>query len=189
MLAQLEALAAADERKAARRAAKAPPAPDRPEPHHPGAPYRGERRKSAATVGWETRRRNAELRQRQTIKANPDEVSAGDFAYQLYDNAHPLHGDPDTKDRWESILRDYYGRRVLVTMNGYRTNPETGERHRIQIKRVRKIDGYGDMFGPGSVYGKMAKVVRNIASEDELVTTSLTLELADDDAEDSEDIE
>lgn len=187
MFAEFVRLADQDEKRTAQRARRAARTleapitrltPDRPAAVKLGAKASKSRRQAAARKGWDTRRRNADLRDRQTFKANPYEVEAGDFAYQLYDNTHLLHGDPDTIDLWDRRLRGYYGSRVKITLNGYRTSPETGERHRIFITRVFDATGYDSFFGPGSVYAKMIKVIRNLASKDELVTTSLTVELA-----------
>lgn len=183
MLAQLEALAARDERSAARRARTSQAAfTKRVLSQRPQEPPRV----AAARKGWITRRENEARRHRHVFKANPDEVAAGDFAYQLYDNAHPLHGDPDTIALWDERLREFYGSWVRVTLNGYRTDPATGGRHRIFIRRLVLAEGYSSVFGPGGVYGKMCKVVRNRGSEDELVTTSLTVELAEDGDDDGE---
>lgn len=130
--------------------------------------------------------RNASRRKRQVFKSNEEEEDAGDFIYTLYDATHPMTGEPSQIALWHARIKQYYGKRVRVTMNGYRTDPKTGKRKRVQIHRVRQLDGYASMFGPSSLYASMAKAVRNQASEDELVTTSLSFELADDTDEDGE---
>lgn len=91
-----------------------------------------------------------------------------------------MYGEHETIEEWNRHLRPYYGRRVRVVLNGYRTDPDTDEKYRTQIVRVIQLDGYGDMFGPASAMMKMAKVLRNRYSKDELVTTSISVELADD---------
>lgn len=142
----------------------------------------------AARKGWDTRRANETRKHRQTFKANPDpdEESSGDFAYTLYDAAHPMTGEPETVALWKGRASQYYGERVRVSLNGFRVDPKTGKRVRIFIRRVGQLDGYGDLFGPGSLYAKAAKVVRNRGSEDELVITSVTIERADENESDEE---
>lgn len=76
-------------------------------------------------------------------------------------------------------LRDYYGERVRLTINGWRVNPDTKERHRISIQRVGQLDTYADMFGPGSLYAAALRVVRNKASLDDLIVSSLSIEFAE----------
>lgn len=150
-------------------------------------------RSEAAKKSWDTRRQNAISRKRITVKANPDDEDSdedsdsGDFAYQLYDNAHPLHGDTDTIARWHNRLKPLYGSRLRLTLNGYTTDPATGKRTRTYIRRVGFVAGYGDVFGPGALYSKAIKTVRNRHSVDELVVTSVTVELADDADVDDED--
>lgn len=97
-----------------------------------------------------------------------------------------MTGESDVIDLWDRRLRDYYGQTVRLSLNGFRVDPKTGKRRRIFIRRVGFLSGYGDMFGPGSLYAKAARTVRNRGSEDELVVTSLTVELADSDDEDAE---
>lgn len=145
-----------------------------------------ELRAERARIGWETRRANEIRRERITVKANPYEEKAGDFAYTLYDSAHPLHGDIAVRERWEAKLKPYYGKRVRITVNGYTINPDTEDKTRTFIRRVGQLDGYASMFGPGSLYSKAIKVVRNRHSTDELDVTSLTIELADDGDTDGE---
>lgn len=151
-------------------------------------PYRGSRRAEAAKSGWQTRRANAERRQRQTFKANDDEPEAGDFAYALYDKAHPVNGEHETIEEWHGRLKRYYGKKIRITVNGFRANPDDEEdRHRIFIRRVGVVRGYADVFGPGSLFARALRVVRNIASQAELVVSSVTFELADESDEDEED--
>lgn len=97
-----------------------------------------------------------------------------------------MTGEHDVIELWHKRLKGYYGQRVRLSLNGFRVDPKTGKRRRIFIRRVGQLDGYGDMFGPGSLYAKAARTVRNRGSEDELVVTSLTVELADDDDDDAE---
>lgn len=191
MLEQLEQLAAADERRARRRAERAVIAPesprtaDRPSVDHPAA-NPSERRADAARRGWATRRANAERRQRQTWHVNPERSEfggkeTGDGVYVLYEAAHPLRGDPETRAEWESRLAPYYGHRVRVSLNGYYVDPESGEpASRIYFTATEQLNSYADFFGPDSIYMRLAKRVRNSSSESELVVTSVSVELADD---------
>lgn len=137
-----------------------------------------ELRSQRATIGWDTRRANEKLRERMTVKANPHEEKAGDFAYTLYEKAHPLRGEIETQEYWHKALKPYYGKRVRFTINGYVTDPKTKERTRIFIQRVGNLENYADMFGAGSLYYDGVKAVRNRHSEGELVVTSVTTELA-----------
>ena len=191
MLEQLEQFAARDERAAARRARRPEPAPVAP--RSPRAPERApaplsprERRSEAAKRGWAKRRADAIAGERQTWHINPERAEdggkeTGDGVYVLYEATHPLRGNPDAKDEWDARLRDYYGHRVRVSLNGYYVDPDSGEPSgRVYFVSVEDLNSYTDFFGPDSIYMRLAKRVRNASSESELIVTSISVELADD---------
>lgn len=198
MLEQLEQLAAQDERREQRRQRRAPrqePAPVAPESPRTDeralalpspAQTERERRSAAARRGWEKRRRTALERERQTWHINPERAEdggkeTGDGVYVLYEAAHPLRGNPDVRSEWDARLRDYYGHRVRISLNGYYVDPDSGEPSgRVYFVSVEDISRYSDFFGPDSAYMRLAKRVRNSSSESELIVTSLSVELADD---------
>jgi hypothetical protein len=182
MLEQLEQLAARDEKRAARAAKKHGWKLERV----PRETAKPSKRSSAARKGWEKRRAAEKARARKTVKTNPLEESAGEWAYVLYDDAHPLHGDASTKAKWDADLAPYYGKTIRLTLNGWRKNPKTNKTRRIFIRRIATLNAYSDFFGPGSMYAKALKVVRDIASDDELVISSLTIEEASEGDTDTE---
>lgn len=107
----------------------------------------------------------------------------------LYDAAHPVHGERDEISKWDARLKDYYGERVRLTLNGYVVEGKTGRLlSRIYIRRVRILESYSDMFGPGSMYAQALRVVRDRWSDADLRITSLTLELASEGDEDEENL-
>lgn len=147
-------------------------------------------RSAAARKGWTTRRANEARTQRHTYKANPnaDEITTGDFAYTLYNTTHPLTGEQDAIDLWDARVGRYYGHTVRLSLNGFRVNPDTDKRVRIFIRRSGYVESYGDVFGPGSLYARAIRVVRNRASNDALVIVSISFDIVDGiDSADSED--
>ena len=119
------------------------------------------------------------------ILANPTEPRAGDYAYGLYDKAHPVTGDPETIQRLRSSLRGLRGQDVTVTFNGAHID-SGGKIHRFRIKRSLTLNAYSDIFGPGSAYASAVKTVRDKHSDELLVTYGITVEPAtgEDDGED-----
>lgn len=119
------------------------------------------------------------------VLANPDEPRAGDFQYSLYDKAHPVHGDPDTIARLKKELRGLRGEKVTVVFKGAHVDEE-GTAHRFRLQRTFNYRQYGDMFGPGSAYADAVHFIRDKYSNEELVTYSFDVEVADDDDENEE---
>jgi hypothetical protein len=159
---------------------KSPTAPiiSRPSRAKPPGSYSKEKRAAAAARGWQTRRANDIARQRVNVLANNDEPGAGNYAYKLYDDSHPLHGDPSEIAKWDEILRPYYGKRLRITVNGMTLDPDGERGTRTYIRRVGQVNGYTDVFGPGSLYYDAIKAVRNRHSTEEMDVLSLSVEIA-----------
>jgi hypothetical protein len=80
--------------------------------------------------------------------------------------------------KWDTLLRPYYGKRLRITINGVAINPDDESKTRTFIRRVGQVNGYTDVFGPGSLYYDAVKAVRNRHSEEEMDVFSVTVEIA-----------
>lgn len=109
------------------------------------------------------------------ILANPDEPNAGDFAFGLYDKAHPVFGDPWTIGYMRGQLQGLGGKHVKVVLRGRRKS-EDGEYHRWTVTRSLTLRNYNDVFGPGSVMASGLHQIRDKYSEDILILDSFDIE-------------
>jgi hypothetical protein len=113
---------------------------------------------------------------KRVVLTNPDEPRAGDYAFQLYDNAHPINGDPETIARMKAALRGLRGEEVTMVFKGHRVDSDTGETKRFRVTRNFTLNSYSDVFGPGSAYASAAHYVRDKYSSDELLMDSIEIE-------------
>ena len=120
-----------------------------------------------------------ERHERRRILANPDEPKTGDYAFGLYDKAHPIKGKPETIKAIKRELRGYRGEWVTMYAYGMREDAETGDEKRFKFKHTFLYRKYSDVFGPGSAYGAIVHAVRDKYSEDALTTFHLDIEFAD----------
>lgn len=127
-----------------------------------------------------------ERKNRRFILANPDEPQAGDYAYGLYEKAHPIRGDAETVSHFKKELAGLRGERVTLFFNGKRIDAETDKEHTFRLQRTFVFRKYADVFGAGSAYASAIHFMRDAHSDDELLIMSIALEIADDDAEDFE---
>jgi hypothetical protein len=111
------------------------------------------------------------------ILANPDEPRAGDYSYGLYDKAHPVFGEPDTIEYFRKQLRGLRGKRVTMTVKGARIDDD-GKTRRFNVSRTFTLKTYSNVFGPGSAYASAIHSVRELHSDETLVTHSLVIEAA-----------
>lgn len=157
----------------------------------PHAPNRHRPKPEAAKAGHKKRARTKAKRERFTVNSEdegalPGERLTGETAVTLYDALHPDHGNVDEIAMWHNRLKKFYGRRVKVVANGERRD-ESGEKmSRIYIARVGVINSYADAFGNDGIYYRLMKAIFEADSDGEVVITSLTFELADDDDADVE---
>lgn len=112
---------------------------------------------------------------RRVLLANPDEPAAGDFAYMLYDKAHPIHGDPETINRFRRELRGLRGQEVTLKMRGSRLDDEGNER-RFVARRTFTLNRYSDVFGAGSAFASALHDVRERHSDEELTIYEVSIE-------------
>lgn len=117
-------------------------------------------------------------RNKRVLIVNPDEPRAGDYAYGLYDKAHPNYGDPDTVEHFRKQLAGLRGERVRLVINGQRTTDD-GEEKRFRLTRTFNYRNYRDVFGPGSAFASAMHAQRDAHSEDQLVAFSVALEVLD----------
>lgn len=117
---------------------------------------------------------------------NPDEPRSGDFAYGLYEKAHPIRGDAETIAYYKKALKGLRGRRVKLTFNGKRVDPESGKERNFRVQRTFQFRKYSDVFGSGSAYASAIHVIRDAHSDEELAVLSISIEEADD-SDDDED--
>lgn len=121
------------------------------------------------------------------ILANPDEPSTGQYAFTLYEQAHPIRGDKNTIAHFKKLLAGLRGERVTLHFNGVVNDPETGEREtRFRIQRTFNYRRYSDLFGAGSAYASAVHFVRDKYSDYQLVAMSMSLDIADEADEDTE---
>lgn len=116
------------------------------------------------------------------ILVNPDEPRAGDYAYSLYDKAHPYTGDPETIAHFKKELAGLRGERVRLVFNGMRKDAD-GNEHRFRLTRTFNFRNYKDVFGPGSAYARALHAQRDKHSDDQFVTFSVALEVLEIDNE------
>lgn len=107
------------------------------------------------------------------ILANPDEPRAGQFAYELYNQAHPVHGSAGEINYWRQQLRGMTGRTVEVTVRGAIIDPDSGEKRRFTASHTIELNSYSDLFGAGGAYGEILHPIRDENSDDELVVFSV----------------
>lgn len=112
---------------------------------------------------------------KRTIIANPDEPNTGDFAYGLYDKAHPVFGDQQTIDYFRGQLKGLRGKEIKTTFRGMRRD-EDGTERRFNVTRTFKAKSYNDFFGPGSAYASAMHQVREKYSDEELIILSFEIE-------------
>jgi len=117
---------------------------------------------------------------KRVVLANPDEPNAGEFAYTLYDRAHPLYGERDEIARIKKQLSGLRGEYVTVHLKGKRID-EDGETHYFDLQRSFTYANYRSLFGPGSAYSDIIHFVRDNHSSDEISIKSLTVEVNDED--------
>jgi hypothetical protein len=112
---------------------------------------------------------------RRILIANPDEPRAGDYAYQLYDKAHPVFGDPEVIASMRRQLRGLRGETVVMRVKGAHID-EDGTVHRFTARRTFVMNRYSDVFGPGSAYASMVHAVREKHSDEVLVTYAIEID-------------
>lgn len=128
-----------------------------------------------------------ERKARRHVIANPDEPRAGQYDFSYYKSTHPVTGNRETIKNVKKELRGLRGHRVTMWVNGWHTSTDDPENPvHFRLKRVFNFRKYDDAFGPGSAYHSAIKYIRDQYSDDQLGTTSITFEVADDDEEDSE---
>jgi len=123
---------------------------------------------------------------KRVVIANEDEPKTGDYAYNFYDNTHPLNGQPEEIARMRRALRGLKGEEVTLTFKGLWKDAETGREHAFKVRRTFQLNTYRDAFGPVSAYASAIRYVRDKHSDDVIAIQSIVIEEAEPGDEDSE---
>lgn len=108
---------------------------------------------------------------------NEEDPRTGDYGFTVYDDAHPINGDPEVRNRFRKQLRGLRGKELTVTVRGTRVT-QSGKERNWSARRTIELNRYDDIFGASGVLIEALKSQMKRNSDDELNVLSLTIEEA-----------
>src|SRR5262245_52130754 len=112
------------------------------------------------------------------IPANPDEPTAGDFAFAFSEKIHPVNGDPYLVNFFKRQLRGMFGQRVRLKIKAGRINQDTRRERKFNLTSTFEMNRYTDLFGPNSAWNRALHAAADRCSDEELVVYDFDIEVA-----------
>lgn len=112
---------------------------------------------------------------KRTLIVNPDEPRTGDNGFTVYDDAHPVFGNPEVRDRFRAQLKGLRGQTLTVKVHGVRQDA-SGKERRWSATRTVELNSYGDIFGANGALLSALKSQMKKDSNSKLVVTNITIE-------------
>jgi hypothetical protein len=122
---------------------------------------------------------------KRVVIVNEDEPRTGDYAYNFYDNTHPVNGDAAEIARMRRALRGLRDKDVTLTFRG-NWQDDNGVEHNFRVRRTFQLHTYRDAFGPGSAYASAIRYVRDKHSDNVINIVSFVIEESEPGDQDSE---
>jgi hypothetical protein len=155
-----------------------------------------ERKAAAARLGHERRRAEREYRAPTRLRANDRGADFGkhrysDNAWNLYNRLNvrrPEMSDEKIAAQWQKAVAKYHGRKMRLTLSGFRsdTDEPDEETGRVWVRRVVHVESYDDFLYALRNAIKAVYKADKKKSPHEVNASTVTLEFATNDDEDSE---
>lgn len=112
---------------------------------------------------------------RRRLIVNEDEPRTGDNGFTVYDDAHPLNGREEVRDRFRKQLKGLRGKEITVVVRGVRQD-QSGREKSWSARRTIELNRYDDIFGANGVLISALKSQMKRDSDKKLVVSEIDIE-------------